>query len=377
MKNKLLCTVLLAAAVGLSACGAVEYAEQQEKLAASGETASEKQDKDKEDNKEDKDKEETKEAANSPIKHYDSLQELNKEIGCYLSKLDEIGVSDVEFTSENRTAYKMARYEFRYKKNRWTLDAGHSLDNVSGIKIDGRPITELAKPGEIVSTDNLFFTYWFVGNMQYHLCAWDASAADQETFQAAYEVFRANSEEGQNYVEIRPVLMTVFDENGKILDGTYEAELDTSSMNHDELQVVLYTKDIYDTVDIKTMAEGNTIICEEQPIEVLKIEEDRYGYVAVNDGFEEGGVTFLPGTGNYYEALYQDNIPYHTKHGDVTIKLDDSVVLKVVKDWETEPEEVYTGSEIAEYLSTTNKAHIPDNTKIRFEGEKPVEILVK
>lgn len=86
------------------------------------------------------------------------------------------------------------------------------------------------------------------------------------------------------------------------------------------LSVVAYAEDIYDAVDITTLAPGDKLLVDGKEIEVTKVEESQEG-ILVNGGLGESetGTTFVSNGGGTFRVLLFDDHTTYTELGSLTL----------------------------------------------------------
>ncbi len=64
---------------------------------------------------------------------------------------------------------------------------------------------------------------------------------------------------------------------------------DTGAM---QMDVIVYTYDLYDMVDMAALKEGDTIVIRNQEVKITSLERTEKG-ILINDGLDNGGYEFL------------------------------------------------------------------------------------
>ena len=86
-----------------------------------------------------------------------------------------------------------------------------------------------------------------------------------------------------------------------------------------QLDVTVYTYDLYDMVEIANLAEGDTIVIQGQDVVVTSLETIESGILLINGGTENGGYDLWHNdSGVYFEQGYDDAKAYYAL-GSVTI----------------------------------------------------------
>ena len=144
-------------------------------------------------------------------------------------------------------------------------------------------------------------------------------------------------------------------------------------MNH----VRIFDRDVYDIVDINTLAAGDTFVTEGQSYEVRSVEKDEEdGCVYINGGYEElDGWTLMPvEEDNCYRVLLFDDLNNYTELGETSLTVDPSVTYTDSSDLEAEPVTAGYDDLVDTILSAEQDIYDQWNTTIRVEGGRVVEI---
>lgn len=138
---------------------------------------------------------------------------------------------------------------------------------------------------------------------------------------------------------------------------------DTGAM---QMKVTVYTYDLYDMVDIATLAEGGSIRLNGQDVLINSIERDDNGYVSINGGLDNGGYELQhQNSGVYYEIGYSDVKSYYAI-GEATLRVSPDFVFVDSSDLDKGDVTYYpsdfltTDAGIVYYFS-------PDNTTITIQ----------
>lgn len=126
----------------------------------------------------------------NPITEYGSLDEINKRVGCTLSHLGVMGITDTLYAIVDCREFQIARYEFEFLGSRWSFEAAPTKRDISGIYVKEGLISELAEPGTVIQKENYRYTRWFDGEMQYSLCVFDSDAVTENAFEEAMKEFQ-------------------------------------------------------------------------------------------------------------------------------------------------------------------------------------------
>lgn len=124
-----------------------------------------------------------------------------------------------------------------------------------------------------------------------------------------------------------------------------------------------YDYDLYDSVDITTLAQGDTVTVDGESLTVDTVKEEN-GSIVVNGGLENGGVTFDPGEGGtYYIAGMDDAKDYH-KFATATLPMAEDCVLMD----DSEPEQQGKPVELADLAAAAgSQGFQAGNTTVTVE----------
>ena len=93
------------------------------------------------------------------------------------------------------------------------------------------------------------------------------------------------------------------------------------------LRMTIYTKDLYDAVEISQMQTGDTLIYESKPMVINKIEDADGGGININGGIEEGGCWLVGYEGGTYVARTWDDHAVYSELGKAEVALGDGFVI--------------------------------------------------
>lgn len=120
-------------------------------------------------------------------------------------------------------------------------------------------------------------------------------------------------------------------ENNTLTDGKLAASFDASSLKEEDgklqLTFTVYNYEEFIGVEITDLKEGDVIVVNGKDLTVSSVAEEN-GYITVNGGEEDGGVTFAPaeGAGTYYVMGMDDSKTYY-EVGQLTLPVADTCVL--------------------------------------------------
>ena len=137
-----------------------------------------------------------------------------------------------------------------------------------------------------------------------------------------------------------------------------------------QLDVTVYTYDLYDMVDIAALKEGDTIVIRDEEVAVESLETLESGLIFINGGMENGGYDlFTDESGVYFEHGFGDAKSYYPV-GEATIR--------VSADFEGVDENgeilYYPGSFLTDQYGVVYD-FTPYNTSIVVEGGQIIQMI--
>lgn len=120
-------------------------------------------------------------------------------------------------------------------------------------------------------------------------------------------------------------------ENNSLTDGKLAASFDANSLKEEDgklqLTFIVYNYEEFSGVEITDLKEGDVIVVNGQDLTVNSVTEEN-GYITVNGGEEDGGVTFAHNgdAGTYYVMGMDDSKTYY-EVGQLTLPVADTCVL--------------------------------------------------
>ncbi len=227
-----------------------------------------------------------------------------------------------------------------------------------------------------------------------------ATAATEAETEVATEAAEVTTEAAAEGKVIAPLTAEV--DTANLADGIYSVEIKSVEKDGDQAKadLVIYTQDLYDVVDITTMQPGDTIVFRGEEVEVKSVEETEpvtltdadgnegsYAVYEVNGPIEEGGIELVAGEGGTYRYLGLDDHPTYTEHGDATVEIaadavinDKAHILDDPAGQLSDEGVTMTTAEFADGFEEEANNHIPYtelNTTVRTEGGVIVEISRK
>ena len=138
--------------------------------------------------------------------------------------------------------------------------------------------------------------------------------------------------------------------------------------------VRVFTQDWYDPVDVSALKEGDTIIVEGEEVPVLSLEQTEYGLLVNEDQDARAFYLAAGEDANGYTVRGLNDLSTYTELGTTALTVDPAATFTDASDIESEP--VTVGCEgIVEAMQATGIDYfVPQNTTVRVEGGKVVEI---
>lgn len=161
-------------------------------------------------------------------------------------------------------------------------------------------------------------------------------------------------------------------------EGTYPVSFDRDNLSDGQItEVLIFTEDCYDPVDVSKMAVGDSLLIDGETVEITSLGEDDYGDKLINGGMDEGGYELRQYEGdNCWKAALWDDMVTYTDHGEVTLTLADDVTFTDSSDIDQPDPVTATGIEAVSsaIADSANDDFCAENTTVRIEGGKVVEI---
>ena len=139
--------------------------------------------------------------------------------------------------------------------------------------------------------------------------------------------------------------------------------------------VHIYTQDWYDLVDVSSLKAGDTIVVQGEEVPVISVEPTEYG-ILVNDEQDDVMSFYLSSEedSNGYAVHGLDDLSTYTDHGVTTLLVDAAATFTDASDIEKEPVTVNSDGIVEAMQTTENEYFVPQNTTVRVENGKVVEI---
>lgn len=82
----------------------------------------------------------------------------------------------------------------------------------------------------------------------------------------------------------------------------------------------VFSKDLYDAVDVNRMRPGDTLIYEGKPMVIASVKDNK-GAKTVNGGIENGGAELVANGGGTYRTMLMDDYSVYTELGKTQLRL--------------------------------------------------------
>lgn len=173
---------------------------------------------------------------------------------------------------------------------------------------------------------------------------------------------------------ILPHWANIYDDNGKVYDGNYTADLDLSTIKETEggftIDAKIWREDSYSADEVYNIKPGDKILYDGEVITVDKVEtdvKDNEERVHVNGGYDNGGLTFSGGEGGGISARGDDDRSGFEVVAEGKIFIDSKVVLTDKRDLANKDGKTYSGAqEIKAFFEKESPEMNHYNTRLEF-----------
>ena len=139
--------------------------------------------------------------------------------------------------------------------------------------------------------------------------------------------------------------------------------------------VHIYTQDWYDIVDVNTLKVGDTIVVEGEEVPVLTLEQTEYGLEVNADQDVRSFCLATEEDTNGFYIRGLDDLTTYTDQGTTTLVIDPAATFTDAWDIDSDPVTVSADGIVEALQGSANEYFGPDNTTVRIEGGKVVEII--
>lgn len=176
--------------------------------------------------------------------------------------------------------------------------------------------------------------------------------------------------EGENKNEVSPVAVEC--DMTSLGTSDWSASIDPAYVENNggnwQMQVNLYSMDLYTEEDVSRLKEGMTFYAEGGALEVTSVAAGENGSVLINGGTEEGGYELVASdTAGLYRISGMDDAATYTLGGILAMNIASDVALYDDSNPE-EGQKIYVGgNEIGEVLTDFLHTFTERNTTVHFE----------
>lgn len=93
------------------------------------------------------------------------------------------------------------------------------------------------------------------------------------------------------------------------------------------LTMKVYEQELFDAVEVSQLKAGDTITAEGKEVKVTEAKELKAGGIAINGGYDNGGITLFPGDGGTYYQVKENDAKTYQEVGTTTLPLGDKFEL--------------------------------------------------
>ena len=148
---------------------------------------------------------------------------------------------------------------------------------------------------------------------------------------------------------------------------------DTGAM---QMDVTVYTYDLYDMVDIASLKEGDVIVIREQEVKITSLEQNDYGTILINGGLERNGFELSNNdSGVWFESGYNDVKSYY-EIGKKTIRVSPDFEFYDSSDLDKGEGVYYPGDFLKDDAGIVYH-FVPNNTSIVIENGMIIKMYRK
>lgn len=130
---------------------------------------------------------------------------------------------------------------------------------------------------------------------------------------------------------------------------TFNAETLAEADGVYTIEAELFSVELFDAVDITTLAAGDTLVIGGEEI-VVETTEEKNGFLVINGGIEEGGVELISNEGGTFRASGLDDYPTYASEGVRTLTFAEGLVFTDTSDLENPDGVIADGAALAEAI---------------------------
>ena len=172
-----------------------------------------------------------------------------------------------------------------------------------------------------------------------------------------------NVTETNNIISPLPVTIDINNlDNCKVAVSLEQGDAYVDDTGAMQMDVTVYTYDLYDMVDIASLKEGDIIVIREQEVKITSLERSEKGLL-INGGLDNDGYEFgTDDTTVWYECGYNDSKSYY-ELGEVTIPVSADMNFYDSSDLDKGEVTYYPGDFLTDNADMVYH-FVPDNTSI-------------
>ena len=175
---------------------------------------------------------------------------------------------------------------------------------------------------------------------------------------------------------VSPLLETI--DVANLTDCTVSVSLEDGGAYVDDsgkmvMDVTVYSYELYDMVDISSLAKDDVIIRQGKEVEITELERLDTGLVRINGGEENGGFDLISGDGTVYFEIGMNDAKAYYELGKATLPVSDEFVYIDSSDLDADAKEYYPGDFLADDAEIEYNFY-PNNTSIVIENGTIIEM---
>ena len=149
--------------------------------------------------------------------------------------------------------------------------------------------------------------------------------------------------------------------------------LDDFDWEGNNLTLTVWSKDLYDAVQVSQMKPGDTLVYRGEKMLVSEVEQED-AILTVNKGLYEGGAWLTPQGGGVYRAVESSDYATYTELGSVSLPIDEGFVFIDCGEDYNDPSDTITSCHRQYMESKVNRNFWPGNTDVRIVQGKVVSV---
>ena len=146
-----------------------------------------------------------------------------------------------------------------------------------------------------------------------------------------------------------------------------KGDVKLSDIGKMQMDVTIYSYELYDMVDIASLKENDVIIRKNEEVTVTELERLDSGLVRINGGEENGGFDLVSNDSTVYYEMGMNDIKAYYELGRVTLPVSDEFVYIDESDLDAEAKIYYAGDFLTDDADIEYNFS-PNNTSIVIEN---------